>query len=163
MIVFLHPELYESHWCDQEIDWAFGRKRPILPLNFGLNPYGFIGKLQAQPAAHASSVRVAQFIMDWLTKTPSLHTRLAHGLVEAFVHSGSWSFTRSVVPLLDRMQSITDDDLSRMEQAARDNIEVRECGIPPNMSGPEWVANFVQKRRGTISPATWTDTDKSPF
>jgi TIR domain len=35
MVVFLHSGFRESHWCDQEVGWAFGRKRPILPLNYG--------------------------------------------------------------------------------------------------------------------------------
>lgn len=163
MIVFLHPGFHESRWCDQEVGWALGRKRPILPLGYGVNPYGFIGKLQAQPAAHASPMRAAQFIMDWLTKTPSLHGRLVHGLVDAFVKSTSWNFTRSVVPLLDRIHSVTDDDLTRMEQAARENIDVRDCAIPPGLSGPEWVAAFVGKRRGSVSPATWSESDEPPF
>lgn len=101
--------------------------------------------------------------MDWLTKTPSLHGRLAHGLVDAFVNSSSWDFTRSVVPLLERIQSITDDDLTRMEQAARENIDVRDCTIPPGMTGPDWVASFAGKRRGSVSPATWSVSEEPPF
>lgn len=166
MIVFLHPGFQESHWCDQEVGWAFGRKRPILPLNYGFDPYGFIGKFQAQPCVHASAVQVTRFIMDWLTRTPSLHGRLAHGLVDAFVNSHSWDFTRSVAPFLDRIQSITDDDLALMEKAARENIDVRECLITSGLigtTGPEWVASFVGKRRGSVSPTTGSDSDDPPF
>jgi hypothetical protein len=156
MIVFLHPGFRDSTWCDQEVGWALGRRRPILPLNYGTHPYGFLGKFQDQPCGDSYPVQVANYVMDWLTKTPSLHGRLAHGLVDAFVNSGSWNFTRQVAPLLERMPSITDDDLTRMEKAARDNVDVRECGVTPQLNGPEWVTQFVSRRRGTTAPATWS-------
>jgi hypothetical protein len=163
MIAFLHPGFHESHWCDQEVGWALGRTRPILPLNYGMRPYGFVGKLQDQPCTQAHPTQVAMFVTDWLTKTPSLHGRLAHGLVDAFVNSGSWNFTRSIVPYLDRIQSVTDDDLTSMEKSAQDNVEVRECAIGPDMTGPGWVASFVRQRRGPVSPAAWSESDEPPF
>lgn len=162
MIVFLHEGFKESIWCDQEVGWALGRQRPVLPLNYGLHPYGFLGKYQDQPCGNAFPAQVADYVLDWLTKTPSLQARLAHGLVDAFVNSGSWNFTRRVVPYLERMTSVNDDDLTRMEVAARDNIDVRECALPPQLTGPEWVAQFVAKRRGSTSPATWS-ADDPPF
>ncbi len=162
MIVFLHDGFRESTWCDQEVGWALGRRRPILPLNYGIHPYGFLGKFQDQPCGHANPVQVGNYIMDWLSKTPSLHARLAHGLVDAFVGSGSWDFTRLVAPFLDRMTAVTDDDLTRMEKAAQDNIDVRECAVTRQLSGPEWVKLFVSQRRGPTSPATW-DASEAPF
>ena len=113
----------------------------------------------------ATATQVTSFVMDWLTKTPSLHARLAHGLVDAVVDSHSWDFTRRVAPLLERMTAITDDDLTRMEKAAQDNVDVRDCmvsTVTPTMSGPEWVAQFVAKRRGPTAPATW-GPDDPPF
>jgi hypothetical protein len=162
MIVFLHEGFEQSSWYDQEVGWALGRRRPILPLNYGIHPYGFLGKYQDQSCSNAPPPQVGTFVMDWLTKTPSLHARLAHGLVDAFVNSGSWNFTRLVAPLLDRISAITNDDLTRMEKAAQDNIDVRECVISPQLTGPEWVASFVSRRRGPTSPATW-DPNEPPF
>ena len=162
MIVFLHDGFIESKWCDQEVGWALSRKRPVLPLNYGIHPYGFLGRLQDQPCAGASPHRVATYVLDWLVKTPSLHGRLGRGLVEAFVHSPSWNFTRSVVPYLEGMNTIEDDDLTRMERAAQDNVNVRECGIG-GISGPDWVDTYVKKRRGPTAPATWPESDEPPF
>ena len=163
LVAFLHPEFRQSLWCDHEVGWVLGRKRPVLPLSFGLNPYGLLGKYQAQPCGVANPYQVALFIMDWLIKTPSLHTRVASGLVDAFVNSHGWSFTRSVVPLLERIGSVTDDDLSRMEQAARQNIEISQCVVPPNSTGPEWVARFVSERRGPTTAPTWPVAGEAPF
>lgn len=162
MIVFLHEGFVESQWCDQEVGWALGRQRPVLPLNYGINPYGFLGQYQAQKCGLATPAQVADYVMDWLVKTPSLHGRLAHGLADALVNSHSWDFTRRVAPLLERMTAVTDDDLTRMEKAAQDNIDVRDCmvsTVTPAMTGPEWVAQFVAKRRGPTSAAAWSVDD----
>lgn len=162
MIAFMHQGFLESQWCDQEVGWALGRRRPILPLNYGIHPYGFLGKFQDQPCTAASPVKVADYVMDWLTKTPSLHSRLSHGLVDAFANSHSWDFTRRIAPFLEKVPSVTDDDLDLMEKAATENIDVKDCVVRPGLSGPQWVARYVSKRRGPTSPATW-DSDEPPF
>lgn len=147
MLVFLHEGFRESNWCDQEVGWTLGRQRPLLALNYGTHPHGFIGKFQAQQCDGQSVHTVADYVLDWLGKTPSLHGRFAHGLVDAFVGSPSWDFTRRVAPRLQEIASVDNDDLTRMEHAAVSNVDVRECNISGVM-GPEWVKRFVAERRG---------------
>jgi hypothetical protein len=53
LVAFLHPGFQISEWWDQKIGWVLGRKRPLLPLSYGLNPMDFIGKYQAQPCVNA--------------------------------------------------------------------------------------------------------------
>jgi TIR domain len=44
-VVFIHPGLKNSAWCDQEIGWLQGRKVPVMALRFsGETPYGFFAK-----------------------------------------------------------------------------------------------------------------------
>jgi hypothetical protein len=38
LVAFLFLETPRSQWCEQEIGWTLGRKRPVLPLSFGVNP-----------------------------------------------------------------------------------------------------------------------------
>jgi hypothetical protein len=45
-IALLTKKFHESDWTDQEIGFASARKIPIIPINLGKNPYGFIGKFQ---------------------------------------------------------------------------------------------------------------------
>lgn len=162
MIVFLHDGFDVSRWCDQEVGWALGRRRPVLPLNLGLHPYGFLGKLQDQPCVGRNAFQISRLVMEWLSKTPSLHASLAGGLVEAFASSGSWDFTRSVVPYLERIEALSDDQLSRMETAAKENIDVTACRIN-QQTGPEWVADYVAKRRGTTGTPILASPDEPPF
>jgi hypothetical protein len=158
MVVFLHPGLRESGWCGQEVGWVMGRKRPVLPLNYGLAPYGFIEKLQYQTCSNMDPQKIALVIVDWLTKTPSVHARLASGLVDSFAFSPSWNFTRSIAPFLERINTVSDDDLGKMEAAARDNVDVRECMITPAMRGPAWVRDYVSARRGQEAESSASTT-----
>lgn len=41
------PDFLSSHWCDQEVGFALGQRKLVLPINKGSLPYGFLGKYQA--------------------------------------------------------------------------------------------------------------------
>ena len=41
----------ESQWTDQEVGYAIAREVPIVPLRMGMDPYGFMGKIQALSCA----------------------------------------------------------------------------------------------------------------
>lgn len=151
MAVFLHEGFRESNWCDQEVGWALGRGRPILPLAFDINPYGFMAKFQAAKSAGKNGHQVGDTIVEWLVRVPTLQTAIAESLSHAFRESFSWDFTRKLVPLLEQVTTFTEDQLARMEEAARVNVDVRECNIA-GTRGPDWVAGFVRARRGLVAP-----------
>jgi TIR domain len=154
MAVFLHAGFRDSPWCDQEVGWAMGRGRPLLPLAFDHNPYGFMAKYQALNCAGRNGLQVGDSIADWLVKVPTLQTRLAASLSHAFRHSSSWDFTRRVAPLLEQISTFTEDQLANMEEAARVNVDVRECNIFGTL-GPDWVADFVRHRRPPTIQNDW--------
>lgn len=147
MVVFLHEGFRNSNWCDQEVGWALGRRRPLLPLSFDQQPYGFMGKYQSLRCAGQSGWLIGDAVAKWLVKVPTLHSGLAESLSHAFRNSPSWDFTRSLVPLLEEVASFTEDQLARIEEAARDNVDVRDCNIN-GVSGPDWTRTFVASRRG---------------
>ncbi|TQJ52238.1 toll/interleukin-1 receptor domain-containing protein [Phycicoccus sp. SLBN-51] len=161
MVVFLHEGLQQSRWCDQEVGWAMGRRRPLLPLNFGLQPYGFMGKWQShavpQGNTGAQAVMSADAIAQWLSNTTSLHARLSSSLAYGFRHSASWDFTRKIAPLMERVQAYSDDDLNLLEEAAKSNVDVSQCDIW-GTAGPEWVRQFVAARRTPVADDPWAAT-----
>jgi hypothetical protein len=151
LVAFMHNGFFESVWCGQEVGWILGRKRPVLPLSYGQKPIGFMEKYQYQACQGLPPQRIALSIVDWLSKTPSVHARFATGIVGAFAESKSWDFTRTLAPFLERITSVSDDDLGRMELAAHENVNVRECMVARTVRGPEWVRDYVNVRRGQAS------------
>jgi hypothetical protein len=45
------------------------------------------------------------------------------------------------------LDTVSDDDLSKMEVAALNSLEVNECLIPLGTTGREWVRDYVAARR----------------
>ncbi|GEM_PF-4619624 len=91
---------------------------------------------------------IARVILDWLTKTLTLHGRLATSLAYGFRHSKSFNVTRLLVPRLRQIASFSEDDLSLLEEAVEQNTQVTDCNINGTM-GPQWVASFVKSRRSS--------------
>jgi len=146
MVAFLHDGFDSSRWCDQEVGWAMGRNRPMLPLAFDMNPYGFMGKYQARKCAGLTAPFIADAIMEWLVAMPSLHGRLATSLSQAFADSRSYDSTRRIAAMLSKMQTFSDDDLEKITDAATNNSQVFDCLID-GTEGPKWVRGFVSARR----------------
>ena len=46
-VPLLTKAFHGSNWTDQEIGYALCREVPIFPVRLGLDPYGFIARLQA--------------------------------------------------------------------------------------------------------------------
>jgi hypothetical protein len=161
MVVFQHPGFNASRWCDQEVGWAMGRRRPLIPLFFGEQPYGFMGKYQSQNCDPDKPNVIADTIAEWLAKNQSLHARLSTSFADGFARTTSWNFTRSIAPLMEKIQAYSDDDLNAIEAAAKSNEDVSRCDIW-GTAGPDWVASFVKARRAPATADPWAATEP-PF
>lgn len=71
LMALLTENFRDSEWTDQEIGVAIGRKVPIISIQRGMDPYGFIGKYQAILGSN---------------KTPS---ELAHEVFKTFIANKS--------------------------------------------------------------------------
>lgn len=49
-VALMTSDFHDSDWTDQEVGYAFARSVPIIAVNVGRVPYGFIGKFQALKA-----------------------------------------------------------------------------------------------------------------
>ena len=64
LCAILTPNFIKSKWCDQEVGYALGRRKIVIPIDSGAIPYGFIGKWQAIHANGKSRVEVAKAVFD---------------------------------------------------------------------------------------------------
>src|SRR5437763_5149534 len=98
MAIFLHPSFHESKWCDQEVGFALARRVPVLPLNFGINPYGFMAKFQADKCEGRRPWEIGRKIIEWLSRAPAAQTALTEAVTGALERSASFDQTRRVLP-----------------------------------------------------------------
>lgn len=148
MVVFLHDGFGTSVWCDQELGWVMGRKRPVMLLGFDQMPHGFASKFQALPAATLTAAAAGMAVVRWVLSQKTLTPRVAESLSIAFAGSTSYDRTRFLIPYLEQVDSFTDDQLSRIETAAKTNSQVRDANYEFKPV-TQWVASFVAARRSS--------------
>ncbi len=81
MVTILSGDFGASKWCDQEVGFAVCRDVLIVPLNKGVQPYGFIEKYQAYPATGRPVGQVAQTVFETLAANRRTREILADSLV----------------------------------------------------------------------------------
>jgi TIR domain len=153
MAVFLHDGFRESDWCDQEVGFAMSRNVPVLPLRFDLNPYGFMGKLQAEncsdlaryPHYFDTAYTAAWRILAWLHRTPTLQDAMTESLVSAFESSNGFDQTSRLFRLLEKRPTFERQQLKRLREAAKKNSQVRKALLG---GAPDRVENLVARHGG---------------
>jgi len=66
LVALMTKEFQESNWTDQEIGFALGRKKQIIAVRMGTDPYGFIGRYQAVTATwDNATVNIVKVLMKY--------------------------------------------------------------------------------------------------
>jgi hypothetical protein len=82
----LTPTFHESRWTDQEVGYCLARGVPILPVRLGMDPYGFMAKIQGLPGGKDPE-EIAKQVVDVLLKRPETALDMANALVDQFANS----------------------------------------------------------------------------
>lgn len=93
----------KSDWCDQEVGVALGRNTLIIPINRGMNPYGFFGKYQALPSktdAHIMAPDVAQTIYQ----SPKTHDLYCQILCTQLLYADTVESANKWIDLIQRFE-----------------------------------------------------------
>lgn len=145
-LVFLHPGFKESDWCPQEVGWLLGRHVPVIPLNFGITPYGPLGKLQARPEKSLIPQVLADKLLERLTKQESLQDGLVASLVKAMRTSGSFNRTDRIWKHLRELEC--DASLSaELLAAAKSNDQIYRAGSAlDDTSYPRAIVAYLRKQ-----------------
>jgi len=124
----LTPGFHESKWTDQEVGYAMGSGRLILPLRYGADPHGFIGKFQGYTIkAGTEYAIIASEIAAILNRHPVTSRRLAEALVHRFEESWSFDRAKSTMSMLEECPVIPDELLQRIEAASKNNSQISDA------------------------------------
>lgn len=143
LAAFLHPDFHLSKWTDHEVGYAVARQVLIIPIDFGLTPYGFIGRYQALPAAGVNASQLASTLFDVLIERELTRSKMAEGLVTAFVNADSYSDASDISKLMEsRIQTWTPEMLRRVEE----NSQVGNAWYVPDR-----IQRIVEGARGDVA------------
>lgn len=147
LVALLTENYHDSDWTDQEIGWAYGRRIPVIPIRAGLDPYGFVGKIQAirheYPLSPISGLfssisPLTKKIINVLWDDERCHPSLDRAMVHALANSNSWDTTRFLFSYIERMkkEQCSDEMISLLTDASRSNINIFDARTVPYREGP---------------------------
>jgi hypothetical protein len=107
-LAVLTKHFHLSSWTDQEVGAAVILRKCIVPLKVGNDPYGFMGKFQAQRISSRSESSIEKYCWSVVLSLYE-HKRLGYdiqdALVERFVDSRSYAESARVAGYLAKQKS----------------------------------------------------------
>ena len=125
LAVLLTEEASSSHWIDQEIGCALGSNKPIIPIRLGIDPFGFISRIQALGGQGKSNCQIAEEIFE-LTLTKErlgLIEQAKDAFIGAVRNAHSFSAAARLGELLPRIDALTPDQVENLVNAFNDNYQ----------------------------------------
>ncbi len=127
LVAIVAPGFRESSWCDQEVGFALGRGKLVLPLRAGADPHGFIGKHQAVLVQGMDAPLLAERIVEVLLQHSLSSDRMAEALVDRLAGSTSWDSSKRTIAMLEKVSRLNASQVARLVAAIDANVDVREA------------------------------------
>jgi hypothetical protein len=124
LVALLEPGFRESAWTDQEVGFALGRGVEVIPLRAGLDPYGFVGKIQGVPVKGKLARAVADELGSILLRNLKYRDLMISG-ISAFLAT---SDTKQKLGRIREMEPLLSDSQLRaiLEDSALNDAEKAE-------------------------------------
>jgi len=135
-----------SKWCDQEIGFWMARDRLVIPVEAGVNPYGFLGRYQALPVKkELTAVELSVAVSGLLARKEQSREQMARALVQRWAATDSYAAAREnfgflkTIPIEAWTQQLVDE----VWEAHDRNSQIREPNIDWRPSEEQLFALFA--------------------
>jgi AbiJ N-terminal domain 5/TIR domain len=108
LVALLEPGFRDSAWTDQEVGYALGRGVDIIPLLVGIEPHGFVAKIQGIQAKDRLPTDVAEELALVLLRKSRYRTAMLLGMARSLAAANS-KVRRARIRRVDTL--ITDDQM----------------------------------------------------
>ncbi len=140
MSAIITPDFPESRWCDQEVGFAIGRGKLVVPLCKDALPHGFLGKYQGFKTKGLVPPEVAEQLVDILIGHPQSAERMADALVERMATSKNWDTSKRTMTLLEKATRLSNSQVARLVQSIDANSQVSGA-----ISVPDRIRKLVSR------------------
>jgi hypothetical protein len=157
LAALLTTEFPQSKWTDQEVGFAYARV-PVIPVNLGVMPYGFIGKQQALFGDLENSTALSLEIVESLLSNPRTAARMRDALVFAFENAQNYDAAKRASRVVVATTGFSAAQVKRLERACEANSQVKDAfGVKVRIS------SFVQRINPPVPKADVLADDDIPF
>ena len=116
-VALLTDKFHDSLWTDQEVGFAFGRGIPIIPVKFGKDPYGFIGKFQALSCTwDKAPIEIAKILIK--------KELMLNAYINAIQECPNFYIGNELANLLPFINKLTDNQIEKLIKAFNENAQV---------------------------------------
>ncbi len=143
---------HDSDWTDQEVGFALARGVPLIPIDLGLKPYGFMAKFQALPCEWPkAAIEIAKILIR--------ESRMLSAWLQAASDCKSFDQGNLLSAVLPNIVALSEDDIDALAKAYNENGELRGAfgfnGNKPLAYGEGLlpVLNRLSSRRWIKDPA----------
>ncbi|MBS1675980.1 MAG: toll/interleukin-1 receptor domain-containing protein [Actinobacteria bacterium] len=145
LVAFLSEDFPASRWTDQEVGWVAGRRRPVVAIDHGSTPYGFIAKWQSVKSSRPDLVDA---LVGVLAGHEGSARRMAEVQVALLERAGSAAEGQARMELLERVGRVgwSEALLGRVGTAVADNPALAGAAIG-EIPLPQIAADLIGKRR----------------
>jgi hypothetical protein len=135
LCALLHPGFHASHWTNQEIGYALGRRILTFSVRLGQDPQGFLSRYQAIAGLGESSHVIAGRISDVLAEEKTTRAVLGQALVQTLVGSRSFNQSNLIAKRIDQLcrqgWTLESEHLDQLRQASKVNRQIAESFEAP--------------------------------
>ena len=120
LVAILTNDFKNSDWTGQEIGVALGRKKPIIAVRMGTDPYGFISKYQALSMNWDDIPLLAQEIVKILLQ----NKKMVDAYIELMKECKSFDQANKLAEFLPSISSITKKQANKILKIYSSNDQI---------------------------------------
>jgi AraC-like DNA-binding protein len=129
LVALLTSDFHGSRWTDQEVGFLMGRDKLVVAVQLdAVDPYGFMGLLQAISGASLESHELASALFAVLSKHVSTRGRIAQAVVAGLASSRTFTAVDENVALLEKLAHMDTDLAAHVRASYVSNSQMRLLG-----------------------------------
>jgi len=128
LVALITEDFSDSDWTEQEVGFALGAGKLVIPIRAGRDPYGLFGHLQGLQGKGKYPKPLAGEIVDILISNPISSQKYLTHLVDKFKMSDSYNETRETVKLLEKYNHIPEQLMLDILESCDKNRQIN--GVP---------------------------------
>jgi len=154
LVALLTENFQQSNWTDQEIGFALGRKKQVIAVRMGTDPYGFIGRYQAVTANwENATVEIVKYLMK--------QEKMIDIFIELMKQCRSFASGNKLAKFLPYIVSLSEKQISGMIEIFNSNNQINGSngfiGHEPDRFGKglAYHLNRITGRNFNIDESDW--------
>jgi hypothetical protein len=117
-VALMTDDFHDSNWTDQEVGFALSRGVPLIAVDLGLKPYGFIGKFQALSSDwSALPGEIAKLLIN--------NPRMLNSYIGAIRNCQSFDEGNKLAELLPKIRLLDEEQVDQLVLALNENGQAR--------------------------------------